>query len=198
MGMLGSAKKKNQEPIAYECDECGSKTTAYGAITRCLGCGKKLCEVCNHYMLCAKDFNNLEKRDQKKVKRANSGLENAKTSKRIFTIMPIVMGGIGFTLLLLMFILQRDMLYFLFGFLGGFLLLCALMFWVVFHNIEKQETNRALRQIKDILLPYNIRRATPGPTKIEAIHCPNCNGNITSDAKICEWCGSTLKETPDY
>jgi hypothetical protein len=190
-----NSKKKNNEPIEYICDNCGAKVTTYGKIPRCLGCGKQLCDVCNNHMLCAKDFNSLEKKDQKKVKRAGMALESAKVAKKMFTVMPIVMGSIGVILLLLMVILRRDMFYFLFGFLGGFLLLTTVMMFCVFHNIEERETTRIMGQIKDIIVPYNIQRAITGPTKIELIHCPNCGGNIGSDTEICEWCGSTLKET---
>jgi len=191
-----NTKKKKQEPIAYECENCGAKVTAYGQIPRCLGCGKALCDICNNYMLCGTDFNRLEKRDQKKVKRIGMSLESAKTSKKMFTIMPLVMGGIGVILLLLMIILRDEIFYFMFGFLGGFLLLSALMMLGVFHNFEERETARISNQIKGIVLPYNIQRAPSGPTKIKIVQCPNCSGNVDPSSLICEWCGSTLKETP--
>ena len=70
-------------------------------------------------MICGTDFNSLKK-DQKKIKRAGVALEGAKSSKRMFTIMPIVMGSIALILLVLMVILNDDMFYFLFGFLAGF------------------------------------------------------------------------------
>jgi len=188
--------KKNQEPIQYKCDVCGAKVTAYGKVPRCLGCGKQLCDICGaDRMICGADYNSLEKRDQKKIKRAGSALENAKVSKRMFTIMPIVMGSIAVILLILMVILNDDMFYFLFGFLGGFLLLSTVMIFCVFHKIEERENTRITRQIRDIVLPYNIKRATSGPTKVKVIHCPNCGGNITEETEICEYCGSTLKET---
>jgi hypothetical protein len=198
MGMsfgFAKSKKKKQEPIEYTCDNCGAKVIAYGKIPRCLGCGKQLCSVCNNYMLCGTDFNKLEKKDQRRVKRAGVGLENIKTSKRMFTIMPIAMGSIGVILLILMAVLRRDMFYFLFGFLGGFLLLSALMMFCVFGNMEERETNRITNQIKGIILPYNFKRFSSGPKKLEIYHCPNCGGNISEDSEICEYCGSTLKET---
>jgi hypothetical protein len=196
MGMsFTKSKKKNQEPIEYTCDNCGAKVTAYGTIPRCLGCGKQLCSVCNNYMLCGTDFNKLEKKDQRRVKRAGMGLENIKTSKRMFTIMPIVMASIGGILLILMAVLRRDIFYFLFSFLGGFLLLAATMFFCVFANIEEREKTRISRQIKDIILPYNFKRFSSEPKKLEIYQCPNCGGNISVDAEICEYCGSTLKES---
>ncbi|MHA1111073.1 MAG: hypothetical protein ACTSRE_08210 [Promethearchaeota archaeon] len=189
--------KKDKEPIPYTCDNCGAKVNAIGRIPRCLGCGKQLCEICNNHMLCAADFNKLEKRDQKKVKRAGMGLENIKTSKRMFTIMPIVMASIAVILLILMVVLNDGMFYFLFGFLGGFLLLASTMFFCVFGNMEERETTRITRQIKDIIIPYEFKRFSTGPTKVKVHHCPNCGGNITEETEICEYCGSTLKETTE-
>lgn len=189
-------KKKKQEPIEYTCDVCGAKVTTFGTIPRCLGCGKQLCDICGaDRMICGTDFNSLETKDQKKIKRAGMALESAKMSKRMFTIMPIVMGSIAVILLILMVVLNDDMFYFLFGFLGGFLLLSTIMIFCVFHNIEERENTRITRQIRDILLPYNFKRAPSGPTKVQVIHCPNCGGNITEETEICEYCGSTLKET---
>ncbi len=194
---FAKTKKKKQKSIEYSCDNCGAKVTAHGKIPRCLGCGKQLCDICGaDRMICGTDFNQLEKKDQKKIKRAGMALEGAKASKRMFTIMPIVMGSIAVILLILMVVLG-GMFYFLFGFLSGFLLLCTVMIFCVFHNIEDREKTRITRQIRDILLPYNIKRAPAGPIKIEVIHCPHCGGNITEDTEICEWCGSTLKESPE-
>jgi hypothetical protein len=189
------SKKKNQEPIEYMCDNCGTKVTAIGKVPRCVGCGKQLCEICNNHMLCAADYNKLEKKDQKRVKRAGAGLENLKTSKRMFTIMPIVMASIAVILLILMVILNDDMFYFLFGFLGGFLLLSSTMFFCVFGNMEERETTRITRQIKDVVIPYNFKRFSSGPKKVEAHSCPYCGGSIATNAEICEFCGTTLKET---
>jgi len=157
--------KKDKEPIPYTCDNCGAKVNAIGRIPRCLGCGKQLCEICNNHMLCAADLNKIEKRDQKKVKRAGMGLENIKTSKRMFTIMPIV--------------------------------IASTMFFCVFGNMEERETTRITRQIKDIIIPYEFKRFSTGPTKVKVHHCPNCGGNITEETEICEYCGSTLKETTE-
>jgi hypothetical protein len=95
MGMsFGFAKtrKKNRETIEYECEICGAKVTAIGEVPRCLGCGKKMCNICGTHMLCVADFNLLNEKDQKKVKRAGASLESAKISKKMFTIMPIIFG----------------------------------------------------------------------------------------------------------
>ncbi|MBN2156051.1 MAG: hypothetical protein JW776_08410 [Candidatus Lokiarchaeota archaeon] len=195
-------KKKNPEPVAYVCDNCGAKATVVGDVPRCLGCGKQLCNICNvmgsnsSTGLCSKCFNTLENKDQRKIKRTRNALDSAKVSKNMFTIAPIVMGAIAVILLVLMVILRQDIFYFLFGFLGGFLLLCSLMILCVFHNIEEREKERISRQIRDILMPYHIKQVAMGPTKIEVIQCPHCGGNIASTAEICEWCGSTLRETP--
>jgi hypothetical protein len=140
-------RRKKVEQIPYQCANCGTDVSAYGSVPRCLGCGKALCEICNTYLLCPSDFHKLRKKDQKKVKRAKSTLENAINSKVMFTVMPIILGSIGVILLLLMMILRQFLFYFLFGFLGGFLLLCSLLIFFMFHNIEEREARRIITKV---------------------------------------------------
>jgi predicted Fe-S protein YdhL (DUF1289 family) len=94
-----SLSTKNQEHIPYTCDVCGAKVVSTNKTTQCLGCGKNLREICNTYNLYAPDFHLLKKKDQKKMKRFGRDIENARKSKTIFTIMPAILGMIGFNII---------------------------------------------------------------------------------------------------
>jgi hypothetical protein len=76
----------------------------------------------------------------------------------MFKVMPGVLGGIGAVLLILMIIFDDEIFYFIFGFLGGFLLLASFMMYGVFHNIEEKERKRVSDQVRSIVLPYNIQQ----------------------------------------
>ncbi|MHA1745874.1 MAG: hypothetical protein ACTSWW_07730 [Promethearchaeota archaeon] len=150
--------KNQQEKIAYICENCGAEVATNNEIPKCVGCGKELCEICNTYFLCPQDYHILEPRDQKKIKRLGRGIENARNAKVMFNVMPTILGAIGAVLLLLMIILRRDILYFLFGFLGGFLLLSGVLMYVMFHNFEDRENRRIKQKIRALVIPYNIPR----------------------------------------
>jgi hypothetical protein len=162
----------------------------------------------------------LEPRDQKKIKRLGHGIENARNAKVMFTVMPAILGIGGAILLILMIILRRDMLYFLFGFLGGFLLLSALMMFFMFHNFEDREKRRIKHKIRALVIPYNIPRvkqATPGkpikqmeqvpltetekvaPGDVLTVVCFSCGSEIRgTNLKYCEKCGVSLKDKEDH
>jgi hypothetical protein len=215
-----SKGKKQEEPIPYVCDNCGANVTAKKEIPRCLGCGKNLCEICNNYLLCPQDFHILNKKDQKKIKQYGRLIQNARNAKVVFTVMPTIMGIAGAVLLLLMVIFDREMFYFLFGFLGGFLLFSAVMMFLMFHNIEERETKRISIQIREVLMAYNIKPVNQAPINtgekqaaggmsgeissgiageisgdFKSLKCPSCGSQNTGvNLKYCEICGSTLDE----
>jgi hypothetical protein len=194
----------NQERIHYTCDVCGVKVVSTNITTQCLGCGKNLCEICNTYNLCAQDFHLLKKKDQKKMKRFGRDIENARKSKTIFTLMPAILGIVGAILLLLMIILRKEILNFLFGFLGGFLLLSAFMMFFMFRNFEEREKKRIRLKIRELIIPYNIKRFKKIPVvetnEITNINpkkefCSSCGSEIREvELKYCENCGISLYE----
>jgi hypothetical protein len=201
------SKKKKLEPIPYQCDNCGAKVSAYGEIPRCLGCGKNLCSICNNYLLCPQDFHKLDPKDQKKIKRFGYSLENVNNSATMFKIFPIILGMVGLVFIILLFVLQEEIFNFVFGFLGGFLLLAGLMMYGVFHNFEEREYKRVSTQIRNIILPYNISPAyhnqelykkqikdsnefDEDKEEDQVIICPTCGEEIKdSSKKFCENCG---------
>jgi hypothetical protein len=68
------------------------------------------------------------------------------------------------------------------------------MIFLVFIRIEKRETKRFIKRIRDILIPYNIQRAPSSLLIHQKIPCPKCGGEIDSSAEICEWCGSNVHD----
>lgn len=195
------------EKIQYQCDNCGVEATAIGKVPRCLGCGKELCEICNRYFLCPQDYNLLNQRHKKKVKRLASGLDSAKSAETMFKVFPLGLAIAGGVLLVLLVVLKSDTLNFIFGFLGGFLLLGALMMFGVFHNLEERETKRINREIRGIITSYNIpawtgsKGETTEPTTVDetgekehlVIVCAECGASIQGvDLKYCERCGAPL------
>jgi hypothetical protein len=118
--------------------------------------------------------------------------------------MPAILGMIGAILILLMIILRREILYFLFGFLGGFLLLSAFMMFFMFHNFEEREKKRIKLKIRELIIPYNIKRFKNVPVvetnKITNINpkrefCSSCGSEIREvELKYCENCGISLHE----
>jgi hypothetical protein len=201
--------KKNIEPTSYQCDNCAAKVQAYGEIPRCLGCGKYLCEICNNYFLCPQDFHKLEPKDQKKVKRLGSSLENARNAAKMFKIMPLILGIIGAVLLIIMLILDDEMFYFIFGFIGGSLLLFGGMMFGVFHNFEERERKRVSDQVRNVIIPYNMQQVIHGQegqkqqnigdnerkedTEDKILICPNCGEEVKGpNVQYCENCGSKL------
>ncbi len=103
-------------------------------------------------------FHRLDPKDQKKIKRLGTSLNNIHNTAAMFKVMPGVLGGIGAVLLILMIIFDDEIFYFIFGFLGGFLLLASFMMYGVFHNIEEKERKRVSDQVRSIVLPYNIQQ----------------------------------------
>lgn len=210
-------KTKNAEaPISYQCDNCGAKVSAYKSIPRCLACGKNLCSICNNFLLCPQDFHRLDQKDQKKIKRLTSSLTNIDTTATMFKVMPGILGGIGAVLLILMFIFDDETFYFIFGFLGGFLILSSLMMFGVFHNFEEKQRNIVSDKVRRIVLPYNIpqvyhkNESQPQMADIKAnteqkeeteeteeygiVICPTCGEEVKGkDIKYCENCGEPLK-----
>lgn len=197
-----SKSTNNQEQILYNCDICGAKVVTINDTSHCVGCGKNLCEICNTYFLCPQDFHVLKRKDQKKMKRFGQAIENASKAKIIFTVMPVILGIIGAVLLLLMIILRKEILYFLFGFLGGFLLLFAFMMFFMFLNFEEREKKRIKLKIRDLIIPYNIKRFRNGPVvesnkitdrKSKKEFCSSCGSEILEvELKYCENCGISI------
>lgn len=195
-------EEKSQSRLnQYQCENCGVYVSIESPIPRCLGCGKALCEICNNFMICPADFHRLEKSDQKKIKKKSAMLETAKTSGKVFTIMPAIMGSIGIVLLLLLIFLHGFIFYFLFGFLGGSLLLMALFFFGMFRNFEERETKRITREIREILIPYQIEPFKNMQSELHSISetskrlefCPSCGERISRlDLQYCETCGASL------
>lgn len=211
-------KSKNIEaPIQYQCDNCGAKVAAYREIPRCLACGKNLCSICNNFLLCPQDFHRLDPKDQKKIKRLGTSLNNIHNTAAMFKVMPGVLGGIGALLLILMIIFDDEIFYFIFGFLGGFLLLASFMMYGVFHNIEEKERKRVSDQVRSIVLPYNIQQVfhknenMNQKAEIQTVNsdkwskednaeedniiiCPTCGEEVKGpNVKYCENCGELLK-----
>lgn len=200
------AKKHSQlEVIQYKCDNCGVDVSIQGDIPRCIGCGKALCEVCNTYFLCPADYHALSNKDKKKIKKNRNQLNNAKNAKVVFTIMPLILGILGLTLIILMIIFQKPLFYFLFGFLGGFLLLSGILFFLMFYNIESRETKRIKQKMKEILIPYRIKPIHSSSISVTSqegeqkdLFCPSCGEKIRNlNKKICEFCGTSLANDLD-
>ena len=92
--------------------------------------------------------------------------------------------------------------YFLFGFLGGFLLLSSLLIFFMFYNFEEREKKRITLKVRDILIPYNIKREmvgenlenTQATSEITVVFCPSCGEKMLgSNINTCQLCGESLK-----
>jgi hypothetical protein len=103
--------------------------------------------------------------------------------------MPAILGMIGAILLLLMIILRVEILYFLFGFLGGFLLLSAFMMFFMFRNFEEREKRRVKLKIRELIIPYNIKRFK----KIPVVETNEIT-NINTKREFCSSCGLEIRE----
>lgn len=138
------------------------------------------------------------------MKRFGQAIENASKAKIIFTVIPVILGIIGAVLLLLMIILRKEILYFLFGFLGGFLLLSAFMMFFMFSNFEEREKKRIKLKIRELIIPYDIKRFKKIPavetnkitsSNLKKEFCSSCGSEIREvELKYCENCGISLQE----
>ncbi|MHA1679789.1 MAG: hypothetical protein ACTSUE_02200 [Promethearchaeota archaeon] len=206
-GMRPRKGNEKVEPISYQCDNCGAHVSTNNVIPRCVGCGKRLCEICDNYLLCPQDFNRLKKRDQKKVKRLGMSLQSMQDSQAMFKFMPIGLAIAGGALLFLMIFLRSEASYFILSFLGGFLLLGAVMMFFTFNNIVEKERKRITLRVRDIVRRYNIAKfkqsqpapqagssqgASAGERGIKL--CKVCGAEVNSDEMVyCETCGTKLE-----
>ncbi len=105
-----------------------------------------------------------------------------------------------------MIFLQGEIFYIIFSFLGGFLLLGAIMMHFTFHGLEGKERARTALKVRDIVMSYNIPRFQHGTLvhenekkagiiqdKLGIMVCKYCGAEIQArDIVYCEICGSKL------
>ncbi|MHA1453792.1 MAG: hypothetical protein ACTSRD_13100 [Promethearchaeota archaeon] len=186
-------KTKSQDRIEYTCDVCGQNVGTINQIPDCLGCGKRLCSVCNKYMVCPQDFSKMNEVDKKKTIRMGKGLSRKIKLKRAFSIVPtILIGSMGVLFLGLTAAIPDRVTTIILSTIGSIFSFIAVIIFLVFITVEKRESKRYTRKIRDILIPYNIQRAPSSLIIHEKIHCSKCGGEIESTAEICEWCGSSV------
>jgi ribosome-binding protein aMBF1 (putative translation factor) len=75
----------------YRCGVCGRETTNFRGILQCEKCLLPLCEQCNHYGLCEKDFNMLESQDQVEVQQIYTRSKEYTQRKTVLLILMIVL-----------------------------------------------------------------------------------------------------------
>ncbi|MFX1237175.1 MAG: hypothetical protein ACFFAS_19815 [Promethearchaeota archaeon] len=203
---LFSAKKRKKELISYKCETCGRNVSTYRAVILCLGCGKSLCHACNTFILYPQDFQILKKREQRRVKQRAISLEKARGAEKANKSVTPIIGIIGIAFLIAMLIIDHMIFYAVFGALGGIFLVLAASVFPSFWNFEQRQRRVIHRQVRSILVKYNIQRVFHGQgtkkqqenevkEKISIITCPECNTVVTAtDLKYCDTCGAELKK----
>lgn len=193
------AKKTQIEPIPYNCDSCGASATAKNEIPRCLGCGKKLCEICTHYFLCSDDYNVLSKKHKRKVKKDAIKLENIVTMQ--FLLIPMLIIPMFFVMII--FLVQESIVTILLSVMGGFCAIFGIIFFFAMKKMVVVEEERIKGSIRGILFSYDIKKYDHAKSsynkkdeEIETVLCSYCGSESKGiNVKYCEACGKELFST---